>query len=443
MEALRAAGRGDAGGRAQRRRRGRGGGRRRPTARASWRVFSLGRGRAAAPARPPELWERLGGDHGRACTSDGRRFARPPGFVRHAWDAEGMVGARPAVGRPVALGPWDAERGARRWRRPARRARAARRPAPHAGPLRPGARRPGLRQRRSSGADGTPVVIDFDDCGPAGTCGSWPWPCSRSTASRASTSVATRWCAATAAVAELPDDVLAELPTFVMARRIATLGWLFTAPRTRRTPRPSASGGCARCAGASRATWSGPAPRRPGTAHAAASALASGPGIIRRPVNGTGGGAVEGPGIEAYLDEMVDLFSTLHEKRRDPDVRARRPDRGQRAAAGRAAADPGVRHGLPRLRRRAAGGARRDAAVPLRPRHEHRRARALAVRGRRRSPPSDRSSGSAAPRAARRPPPARRSTATDSSSACSRRPRVGRARVRVAEQLARAPPSAR
>lgn len=188
-------------------------------------LFGWVEGESFARLDDTTRWERLGGLMA-GLHVHGRTFARPPGFVRQAWDDEGLVGARPLWGDPLALGGWDAEQ-----LRALEEARATVRRRLRALPRTPD--RYGLVHGDLAfdnvlvGADGTPVIIDFDDCG-------WSWylwelavalfPFDGEPGFDERRDALVRGYRAEA---ELSDDVLAELPTFVMARRLVTLGWLF------------------------------------------------------------------------------------------------------------------------------------------------------------------------------------------------------------------------
>jgi len=194
-------------------------------------VFSWVEGEPLSRLDRPELWQRLGAMMA-SVHAGGRRFARPPGFVRHAWDVEGIVGtSAPLWGDPVALGPWSPDQA-----RKLAEVRELVRERLTALPRTPD--RYGLVHGDLAfdnvlvRTDGTPVVIDFDDCGE----GWYPWelavalfPFDGEPGFAARRDALVRGYRT---VGELPDAVLDELPTFVMARRIATLGWLFTHPGT-------------------------------------------------------------------------------------------------------------------------------------------------------------------------------------------------------------------
>ena len=94
-------------------------------------------------------------------------------------------------------------------------------------------------------AGGATIVIDFDDCGDGWfarelAVGSHP------TRAAATSTPAETLSSAVTGVSSPPDELLAELPTFMMARRLCTLGWLFSRARRRSTPPLSASGDCSR-----------------------------------------------------------------------------------------------------------------------------------------------------------------------------------------------------
>ena len=166
----------------------------------------------------------------------GQTWAPPTWFTRPAWDLDGMVGDAPHWGDPVALGAWD---GGTRDLLVAARDRVRERLAAFGtDPERYGLVHADLAFENVLRRDGAPpVLIDFDDCG-----WSWylwelavvlaPFDGTDGFAPRRDALVdgyRSRWA--------LPDDDLAELPTFVMARRIVTLGWVFTHAETEHAAR--------------------------------------------------------------------------------------------------------------------------------------------------------------------------------------------------------------
>ncbi len=190
-------------------------------------IFTWIDGQPLARIDQPGLWERLGALMATVHVH-GRAWPRPSGFVRQSWDAEGMVGSeRPLWGDPVALGTWDApvERAIVAARATVRE-RLARLPQT---PDRYGLVHADLAfENVIVRPDGEAVLIDFDDCG-----FSWylwelavalfPFDGEPGFDERRDAVVR-----GYRGVSELPVDVLHELPTFVMARRLAALGWLFT-----------------------------------------------------------------------------------------------------------------------------------------------------------------------------------------------------------------------
>lgn len=166
----------------------------------------------------------------------GATWGRPAWFTRPNWDADGMVGPSPHWGDPIALGTWDdAMRGLLTAARDRVRERLA---AFGTDPERYGLVHADLafaNVLRRPGAQ--PVLIDFDDCGM-----SWylwelavvlaPFDGTDAYEPRCDALVdgyRSRWA--------LPDEDLVELPTFVMARRLVTLGWVFTRADTEHAAR--------------------------------------------------------------------------------------------------------------------------------------------------------------------------------------------------------------
>lgn len=173
-----------------------------------------------------ELWYQLGALA--ATLHDHSRGWRPPaGFTRPAWDANQLVGADPRWGDPVKLGRWS-NKDARLLAhcQAVVRCRLAAIPRD--------ARRYGLIHADLSfdnvlvANDGSIGVIDFDDSGYGWylydlAAPLYPFERQPGFAERRDALVA-----GYRSVAPLDDDELAELPTFLMARRLATLGWTFT-----------------------------------------------------------------------------------------------------------------------------------------------------------------------------------------------------------------------
>ncbi|MGH2873187.1 MAG: phosphotransferase enzyme family protein, partial [Solirubrobacteraceae bacterium] len=158
-------------------------------------------------------------------------WSPPPGFARPAWDLDALVGDRPRWGTPVPDGVWSASD--RRVLLSARGAVAERVGLFGTEPERFGLIHTDLGfENVLVQADGSAVVIDFDDCGPSWylyDIASVLYPL------EGSPGFESRRDALTAGYRtrrQLPEDELAELPTFLMCRRLVTLGWTFSRPDT-------------------------------------------------------------------------------------------------------------------------------------------------------------------------------------------------------------------
>ncbi len=177
-------------------------------------------------------WERLG-DLMAEIHAHARAWEPPAWFSRPAWDAEALVGDAPRWGAPDPEHVLaDDDRAALE----ACRAEVhARLDAIGAGPDRFGLVHCDLAFENvlvSADGDGSVVIIDFDDSGP-----SWylhdlavplyPYEISGGLDDRRDALVA-----GYRRSRDLPDELLAELPTFLMARRIQTLGWVFSRAET-------------------------------------------------------------------------------------------------------------------------------------------------------------------------------------------------------------------
>ncbi len=157
----------------------------------------------------------------------GATWQRPEWFVRPRWDAEGMVGTAPHWGDPVELGLWTDEL---RGLLVAARARVRERlDAFGTDPERFGLVHADLAfSNVLVRPDEPPVLIDFDDCG-------WSWYLWELAVALAPFDGTADFDVRRDALVDgyrsrwsLTDEDLAELPTFVMARRLVTLGWVFT-----------------------------------------------------------------------------------------------------------------------------------------------------------------------------------------------------------------------
>ena len=183
-------------------------------------------------------WARLGAIMGRI-HEHGHRWEKPPDFIRPAWDAEALVCDEPRWGDPFPPGVWapddlqalQAAREAVRERLYALGKDSALYGLIHADLgfenvlVRP---------------DGAQVVIDFDDSGPSWylyelASALYPLEDRSGFAERRDALVAGYRSAR-----PLPDEYLNELATFLMARRLATLGWTFSRAETAHAQRQRA-----------------------------------------------------------------------------------------------------------------------------------------------------------------------------------------------------------
>jgi Ser/Thr protein kinase RdoA (MazF antagonist) len=175
-------------------------------------------------------WKRLGAIMARI-HEHGRRWRKPQGFVRPAWDVEALVGDSPRWGSPFPPEVWSAED-----MRLLQAAREAVRERLHA--LGQGEHRYGLIHADLGfenvlvRPDGSTVVIDFDDSGPSWylyelASALYPFEDGSGFAAREKALVA-----GYRSVGRLPDEDVQELLTLLMARRLATLGWTFTRGET-------------------------------------------------------------------------------------------------------------------------------------------------------------------------------------------------------------------
>jgi Ser/Thr protein kinase RdoA (MazF antagonist) len=171
-------------------------------------------------------WNRLGEImarvHQHAC-----RWPRPYGFTRPPWDRDALVGDSPRWGTPVPDGVWsDRER---RLILGARDAVRERLEAFGIDPSRYGLIHSDLGfENVLVLGDNSTVVIDFDDCGASWylyELASALYPLEGTSGFRARQEMLV---AGYRRARLLPDREVAELPTFLMCRRLATLGWMFS-----------------------------------------------------------------------------------------------------------------------------------------------------------------------------------------------------------------------
>jgi Ser/Thr protein kinase RdoA (MazF antagonist) len=183
-------------------------------------------------------WMRLGEIMARI-HEHGRRWQKPQGFVRPAWDVEALVGDSPRWGNPFPPDIWSAEDV-----RLLQAARVAVRERLHA--LGQSEDRYGLIHTDLGFENvlvcpgGSTVVIDFDDSGPSWylydlASALYPFEDESEFAERRQALVA-----GYRSVGALPDEHVQELRTLLMARRLATLGWTFTRAETTHAQRQKA-----------------------------------------------------------------------------------------------------------------------------------------------------------------------------------------------------------
>lgn len=175
-------------------------------------------------------WQRLGEIMARL-HEHSRGWRRPPRFVRPAWDGPALVGDSPRWGPPDPHRAFDPESS-----RLLQRCRAevqARLSAIGSDENVYGLIHGDLGfENVLVGANGDVAVIDFDDSGDSWflhdlAVALYPHEGSVGFDERRDALVAGYRRAG-----ELPEEVLSELPTFLMARRIASLGWVFSRAET-------------------------------------------------------------------------------------------------------------------------------------------------------------------------------------------------------------------
>lgn len=180
-------------------------------------------------------WEQLGAVMARIHTH-GREWAPPAWFERPVWDLEALVGDRPRWGDPCPAGVWaEADRALLREARAAVRARLG---ALGTAPDRFGLVHSDLGfENVLVTGDGDTIVIDFDDSGPSWyvyEIASVLYPLEDDPRVD---DFLDALVSGYRREAELSDALLAELPTFLMSRRFATLGWTFTRADTEHAQR--------------------------------------------------------------------------------------------------------------------------------------------------------------------------------------------------------------
>jgi Ser/Thr protein kinase RdoA (MazF antagonist) len=174
----------------------------------------------------PQPWRRLGEIMGRV-HEHARVWSPPRGFTRPAWDLEALVGDSPRWGTPAPRGVWSqSELRAILAARAACRERLAQfgTCASRFGMIHSDLGFENVLVQRS----GHTVVIDFDDSGPSWylyELASALYPLEGTSGFQRRRDML---IGGYRAIRPLPDDDIAELPTFLMCRRLATLGWTFS-----------------------------------------------------------------------------------------------------------------------------------------------------------------------------------------------------------------------
>jgi Ser/Thr protein kinase RdoA (MazF antagonist) len=175
-------------------------------------------------------WERLGWLLARI-HAHGRGWTRPPDFVRPAWDLEALVGERPRWGEPLQREVFaldDRDLLARSRREVRHRLVALGNTSDRYGLIHGDLGFDNVLVTSNGGV----AIIDFDDCGEGWfvhdiAVALYPHENRADLQNRLVALVAGYRHEGT-----LTDQMLAELPTFLMARRLATLGWVFSRPET-------------------------------------------------------------------------------------------------------------------------------------------------------------------------------------------------------------------
>jgi Ser/Thr protein kinase RdoA (MazF antagonist) len=160
-----------------------------------------------------------------------REWPPPPWFERPAWDLEALVGDDPRWGDPCPADVWP--RGDRALLLAAREAVRERLAALGTQSDRFGLIHSDLGfENVLVASDGSARIIDFDDCGAS-------WYLYELASVLYPLEDDPRFADVSAALVagyrregELPDDMLAQLPAFLMCRRLVTLGWTFTRGET-------------------------------------------------------------------------------------------------------------------------------------------------------------------------------------------------------------------
>jgi Ser/Thr protein kinase RdoA (MazF antagonist) len=192
-------------------------------------VLSWIEGAPLAAGDPLETYRQLGALHARL-HAHARAWTPPPWFVRHRWDAPGMLGPDPLWGRYGDLDTLGAaERGLLDRARAAALARLGRYGA---GPDRFGLIHADLMPDNVLVHGGEPYIIDFDDSGFGWFMYDLATLLAFDVGGPDFETHRDAWATGYRTVAPLAGAHLAELDTFVMCRLLVGLGWLHTRRET-------------------------------------------------------------------------------------------------------------------------------------------------------------------------------------------------------------------
>jgi Ser/Thr protein kinase RdoA (MazF antagonist) len=159
-----------------------------------------------------------------------RQWKRPQGFIRQAWDADGLLGAHPIWGRFEDLAGLAPE--AIRQLGQARDRARAELVAFGKNEDRFGLIHADLLPQNVLVHEGSPMVIDFDDSGFSWRLYDLATVLNYDVAEDRLEAMQASWLEGYRRVAPMPDAHLAHLPALITARHLISLGWLETRSET-------------------------------------------------------------------------------------------------------------------------------------------------------------------------------------------------------------------
>jgi Ser/Thr protein kinase RdoA (MazF antagonist) len=193
-------------------------------------LFEWIEGAALSAVAEVKPWERLG-ELMAQIHAHARAWTLPPWFSRPAWDAEALVGDDPRWGPPDPEQLFAADD--RAVLEACRAEVHGRLDAVGTGPDRYGLVHCDLAfENVLVSDDGTVAIIDFDDSGFSWYLHDFAVPLYPYAVSGGLDERRDALAAGYRRHGQLADEMLAELPTFLMARRIQTLGWVFSRAET-------------------------------------------------------------------------------------------------------------------------------------------------------------------------------------------------------------------